>query len=125
MKFITTVDPKEFLSRESLGKLLSIVQFGSSVHMPNPGDIDLCIVTRNGTFFDFLDAGPFVSAPQNIDISLVREEELDSSPFRFGSHGIHLLCSLQDGVALHGENIFLEMPVPSVTLVKASILDRL
>lgn len=123
---ITTIDPKIFLSQESLREILSIVQFGSSIHTSNPGDIDLCIVTKNGAFFEFLAGEPFALVPKNIDISLMREEEIkDTSSFRFGSHGVHLLCSLQDGVALYGENIFLKMPVPTTALVKASILDRL
>jgi len=126
MKAVTTIDPKTFLSQKSLGEILSVVQFGSSVHTSDPGDIDLCIVTKNGAFFEFLTGEPFALVPKNIDISLVREEEVGStSSFRFGSHGVHLLCSLQDGVALYGENIFLKMSVPSTLLVKASILDRL
>lgn len=126
MKAITTIDPKTFLSKKSLEEILSIVQFGSSVHTSNPRDIDLCIVTKNGAFFDFLSQGPFALVPKNIDISLVREEEIrDTNSFRFGSHGVHLLRSLQNGVALYGENIFLKMPVPTTELVKASILDRL
>lgn len=126
MKAVTTIDPKTFLSQKSLEKILSIVQFGSSIYTSNPGDIDLCIVTKNGDFFEFLAGEPFALVPKNIDISLVREEEIeDASSFRFGSHGVHLLCSLQDGVALYGENVFLKMPAPTTTLVKTSILDRL
>lgn len=122
----TTLDPRTLLSEEALGKILSIVQFGSSIHVSSPGDIDLCVVTKNGSFFDFLAMEPFVHIPKNIDISLMREEELkNTESFRFGGHGVHLLCSLQDGVALYGENIFLKMPVPTTALVKASILDRL
>ena len=102
------------------------MQFGSSLHTDNPGDIDLCVITKKGTFFDFLAGKPFMLIPKNIDISLVREEEIgDSNQFRFGSHGIHLLCSLQDGTALYGENVFLKMPIPPVKLVRASIFDRL
>lgn len=123
---MTTTDPKTFLSQKSLGKILSIVQFGSSIHASNPGDIDLCIVIKKGAFFEFLAGEPFALVPKNIDISLIREEEIkDTSSFRFGSHGVHLLRSLQDGVAVYGENIFLKMPVPTTALVKASILDRL
>lgn len=121
-----TIDPKTFLSQKSLGEILSIVQFGSSIHTPNPGDIDLCIVTKSGAFFEFLAGKPFALVPENIDISLVREEEVGStSSFRFGSHGIHLLRPLQDGVVLYGENFFLKMPIPTTAQVKASILDRL
>jgi hypothetical protein len=109
-----------------MGKVLSIVQFGSSIHTSNPGDIDLCIVIKEGAFFDFLAMNPFTCTPKNIDISLIREEEMkNTTAFRFGSHGIHLLCALQNGVALYGENIFLRMPVPATALVKMSILDRL
>lgn len=126
MKAMTTTDPKTFLSQKSLGEILSIVQFGSSIHASNPVDIDLCIVTKNGAFFEFLEGEPFALVPKNIDVSLIREEEIkDTSSFRFGSHGVHLLCSLQDGVALYGENIFRKMPVPTTERVKASILDRL
>lgn len=111
---------------EVLERILSIVQFGSSIHVSNPGDIDLCVVTKDGAFFDFLARAPFAAIPKNIDISLIREEELkNTGQFRFGSHGAHLLCSLQAGKALYGENLFLKMPVPSVSLVKDSILDRL
>jgi hypothetical protein len=126
MNAVTSVDPKTFLTPRSLEEILSIVQFGSSVHISNPKDIDLCIVTKKDAFFDFLADEPFSAIPKNIDVSLVREEEInDLNSFRFGSHGVHLLCSLQDGVALCGENIFLKMPTPPVPLVKLSILDRL
>src|SRR3989344_3289775 len=100
MRAMTIIDPKVFLSQASLGKILSIVKFGSSIHISNPGDIDLCIVTKNGVFFEFLAEKPFTLVPENVDISLMREEEIkNTSSFRFGSHGVHLLCSLQDGVA--------------------------
>lgn len=126
METVTTINPKTFLSQKSLEKVLSIVQFGSSVHISNPADIDLCIITKNGAFFDFLATKPFTRIPKNIDISLVREEEIKTTgSFRFGSHGVHLLCSLQNGMAMYGENIFLKMPAPSTALVKASIFDRL
>ncbi|MDE1945304.1 MAG: hypothetical protein KGI03_03475, partial [Patescibacteria group bacterium] len=73
---MNTVDPRTFLSQECLGKVLSIVQFGSSIHTPHPGDIDLCVVTKKGNFFEFLLAKPFASVPASIDVSLVREEEI-------------------------------------------------
>ena len=88
MKDATVIDPKTFLSQKSLEEILSIVQFGSSVHTLNPGDIDLCLVTRRGVFFEFFAGEPFARVPKNVDISLVREEELENTDsFRFGSHG--------------------------------------
>lgn len=123
---LTTIDPKVFLSPRTLEGILSIVQFGSSLYSEEPGDIDLCVVTKKGYFFDLLAEKSFTLISPNIDISLLREEELrESDFFRFGSHGIHLLVSLREGKAIHGENIFLELHAPSEKAVKESILDRL
>lgn len=120
------MDPTKFLSPRTLEDILSIVQFGSSLYSGKPGDIDLCVVTKRGRFFDLLADESFAQISSNIDISLLKEEELRISDFfRFGSHGVHLLVSLREGRAIHGDNIFLEFPAPSERMVKQSILDRL
>jgi len=126
MGCLTTIDPKTFLSPRNLEGILSIVQFGSSLYSENPGDIDLCVVTKKGCFFDLLAEKSFTQVSSNIDISLLKEEELKGTDFfRFGSHGVHLLVSLREGKAIYGENIFLELSAPSERAVKESILDRL
>lgn len=122
----TTINPNMFFSPQTLKSVLSIVQFGSSLYSENPGDIDLCVVTKKGCFFDLLAEKSFTQIPPNIDISLLKEEELKGTDFfRFGSHGVHLLVSLREGKAICGENIFLELSPPSEKAVKESILDRL
>lgn len=120
------IDPNTFLSSRTLESILTIVQFGSSLYLESPGDVDLCIVTKKGSFFNLLAGKLFTQMPSNIDVSLLREEELGSSDsFRFGSHGVHLLVSLREGRAIYGKNIFLTLPVPSEVKVKVSIMDRL
>ncbi len=123
---LTTIDPNAFFSPQTLESVLSIVQFGSSLYSEKPGDIDLCVVTKKGCFFGLLAEKSFTQMPPNIDIILLKEEELKGTDFfRFGSHGVHLLVSLREGKAIYGENIFLEPHSPSERAVKESILDRL
>ena len=119
MEAATVGDPSKFLSAQALENILSIVQFGSSLHTDKPGDIDLCVVVKEGCFFNLLSDRPFVQKPSNIDISLLREEELvGSDSFRFGSHGAHLLVSLREGRAIYGKNVFLELPTPTEVAAK-------
>lgn len=114
-----------FKDGDLLRHIACIIQFGSSLHSTTSGDIDLCVVVRKGAFYPFLAAIQDAQIPATYDISLLREEELLLNPFRFGSHGPHLLLSIKKGVLLHGKNLFLEIPDPDQELVRASILDRL
>lgn len=109
----------------SISHVLSIVRFGSSIYSEHYGDLDLCVVVKQNEFYQFLSEIRKLKLPTLFDISLIREEELATTPFRFGSHGPHLLLSLKAGRACYGENLFLSLPDPDELLVRESILDRL
>ncbi|HRH55612.1 MAG TPA: hypothetical protein PK609_01980 [Candidatus Paceibacterota bacterium] len=111
--------------RESARNIASVVQFGSSLHSEAHGDIDLCVVIRSGEFYEFVNAIQSISLPEQWDISLLRNEELGVAPFRYGSHGQHLLLSIKQGRLVYGEDLFSRLPDPDEESVRFSILERL
>lgn len=107
------------------GLLVGVVQFGSSLYAAEPNDIDLAVVTRAGAFDEALAALRSERLSPRFDISLIQEEEVAAEPFRFGSHGPHLVLSLKEGRALLGTNPFAALRDPSPDEVLASVRDRL
>lgn len=122
----TALPPASFFSEADLECIDCIVQFGSTLYDQDPADIDLCVVTRPGMFYEFVDSDVNKRIPACVDISLLRCEEVSPKQhFRFGSHGVHLLVPLKSGRCLYGKNPFVEYPMPSAGEVRRSILDRL
>lgn len=117
---------REILDSLPYEDISSVLRFGSSLYKDVPGDIDLCIVTKKDHFFLLIGKDPFKDKGVEIDITLVREEEISASKdFKFGSHGVHLIPAFKKAEILYGDNPFLKIPDPSVLEIKDSILDRL
>jgi predicted nucleotidyltransferase len=62
-----------------------------------------------------------------IDLPVVFESELSRNPddFRLINHGCYFLEILKQGRALHGRNIFLDIPRPSEMAIRQSLFDTL
>lgn len=118
--------PNIFEDLYKKGIISSIVQFGSSVYHKEYGDIDLLIIVKRERLLDFSLSMKDVFLPDQYDISLVVEDEIDpTKKFFFGSHGCYLVESFRSGITLKGENPFSHFPIQSQEDIAQAIYLRM
>ena len=117
----------DILSRShKKGLIVGVIRFGSSLYSSNPGDIDLAIITTKGKLDEFVNLLVDDKSLTGYDISLIKEEEINSSKkFYFGGHGQHLVESIRNGITLIGDNPFKNYPSIDIQDIKLSVFERM